>query len=371
MADIDVSVVNVSKLFGTFKALDDVSLEVPQGSFFSILGPSGSGKTTLLRIISGFEQPTEGEVFIGEELANDIPPNKRRTNLVFQHLALFPMMNVAGNIAYGLRQQHVDRVVVNEKVSNILTRVGLEGMEKRRIDQLSGGQKQRVALARCLVLQPTVLLLDEPLGALDLKLRESMKFELKRLQSQTGTTFMYVTHDQSEALAMSDQIAVINKGRFEQIGSPVEVYRNPKTHFVATFVGDNNYWPGVVKAAKNGQFDILVGSLLITARSDEELAINESVDVFVRPETIHITDQETADLKGVVSEIVFDGAYSRVRVRALSGENEFEVKVTIPQSETAPVVHVNDSVALSIERGSATAFRRPESASREGYGGLE
>jgi spermidine/putrescine transport system ATP-binding protein len=372
MTNIDVSVVKVSKNFGNFQALDSVSLEVPQGSFFSILGPSGSGKTTLLRIICGFERPSSGEVYIGGVLANNIPPNKRRTNLVFQNLALFPMMNVAGNIAYGLKQQNVPGTEIKEKVSNVLERVGLEGMEERRVEQLSGGQKQRVALARCLVLNPTVLLLDEPLGALDLKLRESMKFELKRLQIKTGTTFIYVTHDQSEALAMSDQIAVINHGIFEQVGSPLDIYRKPSSHFVATFVGDNNCWPGMVQSITGDHCEMMVGPLKLSAAMGEPLEDHHEADVFIRPETIKILpDSSNADLKGVVREIVFDGAYSRIRVKATSGEREFEVKVTVAQSEDAPTVVINDHVSLLLEKGSAIAFRRPKSALAAGYGGLE
>ncbi len=208
---VDLKVEKVSKVFGTFKAVDEVSFEVVSGNFFSILGPSGCGKTTLLRMIAGFLEPTEGQIYIRQKLVNGIPPNQRPVNLVFQNLALFPMMNVFENIAFGLKRRKVEKKVIEAKVKDILARVGLSGFEKKKINELSGGQKQRVAIARALVLEPSVLLLDEPLGALDLKLREQMKVELKKLQAEVGTTFVYITHDQSEALVMSDFVAVMNK----------------------------------------------------------------------------------------------------------------------------------------------------------------
>jgi ABC-type nitrate/sulfonate/bicarbonate transport system ATPase subunit len=218
--DIDLRVTRCTKTFGTFRAVDDVTFDVPAGSFFSILGPSGCGKTTLLRMVAGFEEPDSGTIAIRGRDMRGVPPNRRPANLVFQHLALFPMMTVAGNIAFGLKRRKVDAKEIARRTGDILDRVGLPGYGDKRVDQLSGGQRQRVAIARCLVLEPLVLLLDEPLGALDLKLREQMKVELKKLQAKVGTTFVYITHDQSEALVMSDAVAVMNKGRFEQTGSP-------------------------------------------------------------------------------------------------------------------------------------------------------
>ena len=242
----DLSVQSVTKKFDRFTAVDKVSFDVDQGHFFSILGPSGCGKTTLLRMIAGFTEPTEGVISIRGKNMLGISPNQRPVNLIFQHLALFPMMDVAGNIAFGLERQGVKRAEIRKKTEKILERVGLPGFGAKKIDQLSGGQKQRVAIARCLVLEPTVLLLDEPLGALDLKLRDQMKVELKKLQAKVGTTFVYITHDQSEALVMSDYVAVMNMGGFEQIDTPQNLYNNPATPFVAQFVGDNNAWSGRV-----------------------------------------------------------------------------------------------------------------------------
>ena len=236
----------VGKRFGGFAAVDGVSFEIPSGSFFSILGPSGCGKTTLLRMIAGLEEPSEGDILIKGRSVLALAPNRRNVKLVFQHLALFPMMNVAENIAYGLRCKGAAKGEIARRTADVLERVGLPDAGRKDISQLSGGQKQRIAIARCMVLDPDVLLLDEPLGALDLKLREQMKIELKMLQNQFDTTFVYITHDQSEALVMSDRVAVMNHGRFEQVGAPRELYHGPKTAFVAGFVGDSNRWAGRV-----------------------------------------------------------------------------------------------------------------------------
>ena len=236
----DLEVDRVTKRYGAHAAVDALSLAVAHGSFFSILGPSGCGKTTLLRMIAGFLAPDEGDVRIGGRSMRGVPPNRRPVNMVFQHLALFPMMTVGENVGYGLARRGVARAEIASRVDAMLERVGLPGAQDKRIDQLSGGQKQRVAIARSLVLEPTLLLLDEPLGALDLKLREHMKIELKQLQADFGTTFVYITHDQSEALVLSDHVAVMNAGRFEQVGTPQELYYQPRTPFVAGFVGANN-----------------------------------------------------------------------------------------------------------------------------------
>src|SRR6185436_14567321 len=225
----DLEVDRVTKRYGPHTAVDALSLAVAHGTFFSILGPSGCGKTTLLRIVAGFLAPDDGEIRIGGRSMRDVPPNRRPVNMVFQHLALFPMMSVGENVAYGLARRGVARAEIAGRVAAMLKRVGLPG-----------GQNQRVAIARSLVLEPTLLLLDEPLGALDLKLREHMKIELKQLQADFGTTFVYITHDQSEALVLSDHVAVMNAGRFEQVGTPQELYYRPATPFVAGFVGANN-----------------------------------------------------------------------------------------------------------------------------------
>ena len=235
-----LEVKNLTKRFKDFTAVEDVNFFVEEGGFFSILGPSGCGKTTLLRMISGFIPESEGEILINGESMHGIPPEERPVNIVFQSLALFPMMNVYENVAFGLRRKKIDNHETDKRVTEMLERVGLNGFEKKKVTELSGGQRQRVAIARSLVMKPSILLLDEPLGALDRKLREHMKVELKLLQKEIGTTFIYITHDQSEALVMSDKVAVMNKGRFEQIDTPKNLYKNPQTAFVAGFVGESN-----------------------------------------------------------------------------------------------------------------------------------
>src|SRR2546429_1574167 len=257
--DLDLEVDRVSKHYGTHRAVDELSFSVERGSFFSILGPSGCGKTTLLRMIAGFQQPDAGEIRIGGMRMNGVAPNRRPVNMVFQHLALFPMMSVGENVGYGLARRGAAQPLIRERVATMLKRVGLPGAEGKRIDQLSGGQKQRVAIARSLVLEPTLLLLDEPLGALDLKLREHMKIELKQLQADFGTTFVYITHDQSEALVLSDRVAVMSAGRFEQIGTPQELYYAPLTAFVAGFVGANNRLSGIVQRVDGDIVELLTG----------------------------------------------------------------------------------------------------------------
>ncbi|HUN10922.1 MAG TPA: ATP-binding cassette domain-containing protein [Rhabdaerophilum sp.] len=240
----DLALVGVTKDFAGHKAVNDVSFEVAPGEFFSILGPSGCGKTTLMRMIAGFEHPTSGDIRIRGQSMLGVPANRRPVNMVFQSLALFPMMSVGENIGYGLACAGVSRAEAGPRIARILDKVGLGGFADRPVTRLSGGQRQRVAIARCLVLEPTLVLLDEPLGALDLKLREHMKLELKQLQAAFNTTFVYITHDQSEALVMSNRVAVMNHGRFEQVGTPRELYHHPATSFVAGFVGDTNMWPG-------------------------------------------------------------------------------------------------------------------------------
>ena len=237
---VAIALERVTKRFGKTAAVDDVSLSIGEGEFFSLLGPSGCGKTTTLRMIGGFEQPDAGRIVLQGQDVTTVPPNRRPLNMVFQHYALFPHMSVYDNVAFGLKVSGVPRAEHRDRIVRLLQVVELEGMEKRRIRQLSGGQQQRVALARALVKEPAALLLDEPLGALDVKLRKHMQRELKRIQAELGTTFVYVTHDQEEALAMSDRIAVMNGGRVEQLGSPREIYERPESPFVADFIGSLN-----------------------------------------------------------------------------------------------------------------------------------
>ncbi len=326
--EYDLECNSLGKSFGSLKAVDDVSFKIPRGSFFSILGPSGCGKTTLMRMIAGFETPSSGDIQIKGRSVVATPPNKRNVKMVFQHLALFPMMNVFENIAYGLRCNGAGKDEIRRRVMDVLERVSLPDVANKEVHQLSGGQKQRIAIARCMVLDPDVLLLDEPLGALDLKLRESMKIELKLLQHQFNTTFIYITHDQSEALVMSDNVAVMNKGQFEQIGTPQELYHNPSSAFVAGFVGDANRWKGRVVGASGSEVKIETDAGLTMMGKPHDKGTSEkatAVEVFVRPEFISVSRANGDQLihqeglngqRGVVDSLLFNGANSRVLVRS-------------------------------------------------------
>lgn len=321
----DLSCADVTKKFGSFTAVQNVSLDIPSGSFFSILGPSGCGKTTLMRMIAGFETPTSGDIRIKGDSVVGLPPNRRNVKMVFQHLALFPMMSVGENIAYGLRCRKEPKSEIGPKVARVLDRVGLPGSQDKRIDQLSGGQKQRIAIARCMVLEPDVLLLDEPLGALDLKLREHMKIELKQLQHQFETTFLYITHDQSEALVMSDNVAVMNAGRFEQIGSPKALYDQPASGFVAGFVGDSNVLAGKLTEVRGDEARVeLEGGGAVLGRVCDGSRPGDRVEVFLRPESLRLgAGGAGTTLNGKVESLLFNGASSRVLVRA--GDQLIEV----------------------------------------------
>ncbi len=335
----DLECRNLTCRFGDFVAVDNVSFGVPRGEFFSILGPSGCGKTTIMRMMAGFLQPTSGDILINDRSVLDVPPNKRPVNMVFQHLALFPMMSVAENIAYGLVRKGLSKSDIAEKVKSALEQIGLPGSGDKNIKQLSGGQQQRVAIARCLVLEPAALLLDEPLGALDLKLREHMKIELKKMQDQFNTTFIYITHDQSEALVMSSHVAVMNQGKFEQIGTPQDLYYHPDTAFVAGFVGDANRWHGRVDARDAGSVKVTTNdgvSLMATPAGAGTLVQGEAVEIFVRPESVAIGTEagrvSAMDnrITGEVVSILFNGANSRALVRErVSGG---EVDVALPQT---------------------------------------
>ncbi|MDD3311434.1 ABC transporter ATP-binding protein [Pseudodesulfovibrio sp.] len=353
----DLSVRNVVKRFADFTAVNDVSFDVPSGSFFSILGPSGCGKTTLLRMIAGFDSPTSGDIDIRGASVIGVPPNRRPVNLVFQHLALFPMMNVAENVAFGLRRRGASGNEISRKTAAILDRVGLPGYGRKRIDQLSGGQKQRVAIARCLVLDPSVLLLDEPLGALDLKLREQMKLELKKLQAKIGTTFIYITHDQSEALVMSDRVAVMHDGRFEQVGAPQELYGRPATPFVARFVGDNNKWRGRITQRVGD--DVLVATdegFSFRARAQGCCGDGSVVDLFLRPEAMRIEPRETDGLNlfdVTVKSILFDGANSRLLTVT---REDHELLVTLPQNRRFDHIEPGNDIRVGWHPESGICF---------------
>ncbi len=359
---IDLAVRKVFKRFGEFTAVDDVSFEVPQGHFFSILGPSGCGKTTLLRMIAGFTAPTRGTIAIRGVDMQGIAPNRRPVNLIFQHLALFPMMTVAQNIAFGLQRRREKSDVIRRKVARILERVGLPGFEDKKIDQLSGGQKQRVAVARCLVLEPAVLLLDEPLGALDLKLREQMKVELKKLQAQVGTTFVYITHDQSEALVMSDAVAVMNQGRFEQVDSPQNLYHRPQSAFVARFVGENNCWSGRVQETDGDSVKVETGEgPTFACRAAAPLTTGTAVELFIRPEALLIMpDPGLADLNRfevAVKALLFDGANSRLLVRPR--HTDTELLIALPQTRQYDHIRVDDVIEVGWAAPSGICFATP------------
>jgi putative spermidine/putrescine transport system ATP-binding protein len=327
---IAVSFRGVSRHFGAVRAADDISFDIADGEFFAMLGPSGSGKTTCLRLIAGFEQPTSGEILVHGRPMAGVPPYERDVNTVFQDYALFPHMTVAENVAYGLMIRRVPRAEREKRAREMLAMVALEGLGDRRPAQLSGGQRQRVALARALVNRPSVLLLDEPLGALDLKLREQMQVELKAIQRQVGITFVYVTHDQGEALSMSDRVAVFNHGRIEQIGPPAEIYEHPATAFVAGFVGVSNLLSGPAATA-------------VTGRPGA---------VAIRPEKIHMAPAGSAPpdaaggTAGTISAVLYFGASTRYVV-ALEGGGELTViEQNKETTATAASARMGQKVAL-------------------------
>ncbi|MGH2737000.1 MAG: ABC transporter ATP-binding protein [Actinomycetota bacterium] len=292
----NVRLESITKAFRETVAVDDISLEVNQGEFFSLLGPSGCGKTTTLRMIGGFEEPTAGRVMLGDEDVTGRPPYKRDVNTVFQSYALFPHLSVFDNIAFGLRRKKVSSNEIETRVDQMLTLVDLAGYGARRTSQLSGGQQQRVALARALVNRPGVLLLDEPLGALDLKLRKQMQIELKRIQEEVGITFIYVTHDQEEAMTMSDRLAVMNGGRFEQIGAPQDVYELPATGFVASFLGASNLLDGEIEGVDGKVAKVRLRAGTTVVLPAERLPHpGGGVRVGVRPEKLHIQEAGTTD----------------------------------------------------------------------------
>src|SRR3954470_8397706 len=321
-----IGLVGVSKRFGTHAAVDDVTLEIGEGEFFSLLGPSGCGKTTTLRMVAGFELPDAGRIVLKGNDVTDVPANRRPVNMVFQQYALFPHMSVYDNVAFGLKVKRVPRAEHGERVQEMLRVVSLEGLDRRRARQLSGGQQQRVALARALVNPPAALLLDEPLGALDVKLRKQMQLELKRIQSTLGTTFVYVTHDQEEALAMSDRIAVMNGGRVEQTGSPREIYERPRTAFVADFIGALN--------TLELRIDELVGGYSVSrfpargriiASVDGGHSVGQTVRVAVRPEHVQVAaagsagSEDGSRLSGTIGELVYLGMYTQFHVDTAAG----------------------------------------------------
>lgn len=314
---------NVSKRYGNVQALDNVSFAVKKGQFFSLLGPSGCGKTTLLRIVAGFEKPDSGRVLLDGIDITDLPPNKRPVNTVFQNYALFPHLTVFENIAFGLRVAKRPVLEINSEVERMLQLIQMEDQAHKKPNQISGGQKQRVAIARALINHPRVLLLDEPLAALDLKLRQKMLLELDSIHDEVGITFLFVTHDQTEAMAVSDQIAVFRHGKIEQIGSPMELYESPKSSFVAAFIGDTNFLDGKVVEKVDHEYIRLTldGFPDVLCFNDKQLNVNDLVHLSIRPEKIHISTEKPIlsrsqnSYQAVVEDIVYKGDHTKFWVR--------------------------------------------------------
>jgi spermidine/putrescine transport system ATP-binding protein len=342
----DIRLVELVKRFGEFTAVDGIDVHIPAGEFFTLLGPSGCGKTTTLRLVAGFERPDGGAILLDEVDMSRTPPHQRRVNTVFQSYALFPHKTVADNVAFGLRYRRVSKTEARRRVAAAVELVRLEGLEHRRPHELSGGQQQRVALARALVLEPPVLLLDEPLGALDARLRLDLQVELKRIQEQLGVTFIYVTHDQDEALTMSDRVAVMRGGRIDQCGEPRELYETPATAFVATFLGASNLIPVDVAgdALRLGAFTLRAPHAA-TVELDGDGAV-----AMIRPENVRLREHgaEGANLvPGMVEEVVYLGFHQEVRVRLATGAL---IKADVP----------NDGERLEPEQGDPVAVHLPE-----------
>ncbi len=321
-SNVIVEIKHVNKLYGDNHVVKDLNLEVYEGEFLTLLGSSGCGKTTSLRMIAGFEEPTDGRILVEGEPIEDKEPYERNVNTVFQSYALFPHMTVYDNIAYGLKIKKVKKKEILKEVTQMLEMVQLTGMEKRYPAQLSGGQKQRVAIARALINCPKVLLLDEPLGALDLKLRKQMQLELKRLHKKLNITFIYVTHDQEEALTMSDRIGIMNDGILEQLGTPKEIYEQPSTRFVATFIGETNCFDGCVKSIEEDRISVFIESGLISAEGTD-FNINELVCVSVRPEKMKYSYEPVVgfELAGVVKEHIYIGSVVKTIVTLTNGQD--------------------------------------------------
>ncbi len=357
--EIGVELRDVVKRFDNVTAVDHVSLEVRDGEFFSLLGPSGCGKTTSLRMIAGFEMPTLGDIFIGGVPQGYLPAYKRPVNTVFQHYALFPHMTVEQNVAFGLEMSKVPKPDIARRVKEVLDLVHLTGMDRRRPKQLSGGQQQRVALARALVNHPKVLLLDEPLGALDLKLRKAMQVELKALQTRVGITFIYVTHDQEEALTMSDRIGVMDRGKLLQVGAPQEVYEAPQSRFVSDFIGDTNYLEGHLVAFRGEYCKVAVEpGMLLWANNTPDLHLDQQVTVAFRPEKIYLNaaeQEEMNTLSGVVHEVVYTGSNTTYHVEL---PNSTVLMVRQQNVATLPDTrfHTGDRVDVSWPIASSKAF---------------
>ncbi len=370
-----IELVGIAKKFqsrrGVVTAVESVDLVIGEGEFFSLLGPSGCGKTTTLRMIGGFEEPTQGQILLYGHDVVGVPPNRRDVNMVFQSYALFPHMSVFENVAFGLERKNVDKAEIRRRANEMLELVQLEGKSERRPRELSGGQQQRVALARALVNRPRALLLDEPLAALDLKLRQAMQLELKRIQREVGITFVFVTHDQNEALTMSDRLVVMNAGRIEQLGAPRELYEHPRTRFVAGFIGTSNLLTGTVREL-DGSTAILETSgaderLIVPEATDVGARVGAPLDVTVRPEKIVIATERPEParcaLRGQVSEVVYLGTSTQYSVRTADGA---ELLVFVQNaSDARDIAHRGEDVWLSWTPDHSLALRGEPSSTGE------
>jgi spermidine/putrescine transport system ATP-binding protein len=337
-APAEIRLIDLEKRFGTVRAVDGVSLDVYAGEVFSLLGPSGCGKTTTLRMIGGFDLPSAGRIELRDRDITMDPPDKRPVNMVFQNYALFPHLDVGDNVAFGLKRRKVERAEITRRVGEALALVQLDGYDRRKPHQLSGGQQQRVALARALVNRPTVLLLDEPLGALDLKLRRQLQIELKRIQVQVGITFVYVTHDQEEALTMSDRIAIMHDGRLEQLGTPEELYERPATRFVADFIGTTNLLRGTVEADGRLRLD---GGEIVPFAADG-IPAGRSIEVSLRPESIEIVPAAAEGaLAATVEQAAYLGTTMSYQVRTSGGQS-----LSILAAKNGARLPVNSAVAV-------------------------
>ena len=346
-----INLEHITKAYGNHVVLDDMNLYIRENEFITLLGPSGCGKTTTLRIIGGFETPDKGTVWFDDADITKMPPNKRQLNTVFQKYALFTHMNIAENIAFGLKIKNKSKTYIDDKIKYALKLVNLDGYEKRMPDSLSGGQQQRIAIARAIVNEPKVLLLDEPLGALDLKLRQDMQYELIRLKNELGITFIYVTHDQEEALTMSDTIVVMNQGYIQQIGTPEMIYNEPENAFVADFIGDSNILDAVF--LQDELVEILGAKF---ACVDKGFGNNKPVDVVIRPEDVELVDPKEGTIHGVVSHMIFKGVYYEMEVKA----NGFEWLV-----HSTKMFPVGTEVGIKIDPFNIQIMNKPESSDEE------
>ena len=350
-----IDLVNITKSYDGTIVLDDLCLSVKENEFVTLLGPSGCGKTTTLRIIGGFESPDKGRVIFGGQDITNVPPNKRQLNTVFQKYALFPHMSIAENIAFGLKIKKKPKAYIDDKIRYALKLVNLDGFENRTVDSLSGGQQQRIAIARAIVNEPKVLLLDEPLGALDLKLRQDMQYELIRLKNELGITFIYVTHDQEEALTMSDTIVVMNQGYIQQMGSPEQIYNEPENAFVADFIGESNIIDGLMI---HDELVEIAGAKF--ACVDKGFGNSKPVDVVIRPEDIDLVKPEDGTLQGTDTHLIFQGVH-------------YEMEVTPPDGKewlvhSTDMFPVGEKVGIHVEPFDIQIMNKPASEDEEAVG---